>query len=133
MILIDTSVWIEYLRRTGNPQVKERVRQVIAEGKAVYSCPVYSELLAGARDEELADIEEALSYCQRLPFKPAYWDAAGRLYRELRKLGITVPHDDARIAVAASALGLPLLCRDRHFGIIQEKGGLPLKLEQLIS
>ncbi len=131
MILIDTSIWIEYLRRNGDAQVKVRVRNIIAMGKAAYSCPVYFELLAGAKDEELADIEEALSYCSRLPFEPAHWDAAGNLYRNLRQLGVTVPRDDARIAAVASALDLPLLCRDKHFDVIRNKGGLSLDLEQM--
>lgn len=131
MILIDTSVWIEYLRKSGDAQVKLRVRQAIAMGSAAYSCPVYSELLAGAKDEELADIEEALSYCRRLPFEPAHWDKAGNLYRSLRQLGVTVPHDDARIAAIASALDMPLLYRDKHFDVIRDKGRLELRVEQM--
>jgi len=107
------------------------VELAVLTGIAAYTCPTYFELHAGFRDPELPRLNAGLARCERVWFKPAYWEAAGRLARALRAQGVTVPNEDVYIAAAASELSLPLLCRDKHFDVIREKGGLALELEQM--
>ena len=61
MTLIDTSAWIEFLRREGDRQVKGRVASLIDLGEAAVCGPVEFELLVGARASERADLQEAIS------------------------------------------------------------------------
>jgi predicted nucleic acid-binding protein len=39
MTLVDTSSWIQYLRRDGEAEMKEKVRSLLLDGAAVL-CPV---------------------------------------------------------------------------------------------
>lgn len=131
MTLIDTSAWIEFLRKSGDMPTKQRVDQYVTLGEAAYTCPVYLELIAGARKHETPLVQEGLSLCHRFLFEPQFWDSAAGLYRKLRSGGITVPWLDVLIAVVAIEQRLPLLCRDRHFDLIREAAGSALQLEQL--
>lgn len=47
-ILVDTSAWIDALRRDGNPAVRSSVRAATAEGRAVFCDLVLLELWNGA-------------------------------------------------------------------------------------
>ena len=88
--LIDTNIWIYYLKRTGS-SVEFRLRQTRATDIAVCSV-VWAELLHGARkyekrDERVARIERTLAPYRSLPSmmrprgntrkSPIFWKAAG--------------------------------------------------------
>jgi predicted nucleic acid-binding protein len=128
MILIDTSAWVEFFRRSGDQAIKQQVAAYIDADSAAYSCPVYFELLAGVRNNEQQVVEEALSLCERLIFEPTHWERAAELERRLRQRGVTIPRDDLFVAAVALEKQLPLFCHDRHFSIIQEKGAVPLRI-----
>jgi predicted nucleic acid-binding protein len=52
MFLIDSSVWIEYLRPQGSPRAKGRVREILQREEAVSCGIVIVELLRGAKSEK---------------------------------------------------------------------------------
>jgi len=131
MALIDTSAWIEFLRKSGDVSVKAWVEQLLVVQAAAYTCPVRFELLAGTRDSECGMVEEALSYARHHVFEARDWEMAATTYRELRNLGVTVPRDDVLIATVARRLQLPILCRDRHFDIINQRAALGLIVKQV--
>ena len=128
MTLIDTSAWIEFLRRTGNPDVKGRVATYLDAGQAAVCGPIEFELLAGARPTETADIHTAMSFCTALDFGPACWRRAAELERSLRGRGITVPRDDIFVAAGALEHGTPIYCGDAHFELMRHRGGVDLEL-----
>jgi len=132
MMLIDTSLWIEFFRKKGNPQAKSRVAALINDDAAAYTCPVLMELTAGAREpSELELISETLGLCQRIVFQPNFWERAAHIERTLRQRGVTVPRDDVLVATVACESGLVLLCRDSHFDLIGRKADCGLKIEQV--
>ncbi|MFN2496229.1 MAG: PIN domain nuclease [Pseudonocardiaceae bacterium] len=93
MELIDSSAWIEYLRRTGSRAHLE-VRRLIQEQRSaiVTTEPVVMELLAGAtEDRVLRQLEKLITGLRLLPVDPAvdYSDAA-TIYRTARRSGRTV-------------------------------------------
>ena len=118
MILIDTSVWIEFLKAKGNYTVKLKVAELLELNIAAYSCPVKFELLSGAKKAEEADINEALFFSRHIIFKPIYWDKAAQMESSLRKKGITIPRDDIFVAVCAIDEQIPVLHLDKHFELI---------------
>ena len=63
MILIDTSVWIEFFMQRDT--VVERIRPLLSEQKVVTVEPVFSELLFGVRNKKEKEIIQ--SYWQVLP------------------------------------------------------------------
>ncbi len=119
-VLIDTSAWIEFFRRQGDPALKSGVADLIALGAAAYTCPVRYELVLGARPKELPDLNQALGFSNRVVTTPAHWDRAADLAGELRVKGLNFPALDLLIATVASAEKLPLLARDAHFSAIRD-------------
>jgi len=99
--------------------------------EAAYTCPIYFELLVGAGSpSETRIVKEALALCSRLVFDSSRWEQAAALERSLRRAGVTVPRDDVFVATVAQAHGLTVLCRDKHFDLMQACAGVDLHVEQ---
>ena len=78
MILIDSSAWIEFLRRTGSP-INHRVAEVLAAEVATAD-PVRMEVLAGARDEfHLNDLRRLLARASLLRTESGDYERAAAL------------------------------------------------------
>ncbi|QJY46770.1 PIN domain nuclease [Pseudonocardia broussonetiae] len=122
MNLVDSSAWIEFLRRTGSAANLE-VRRLLREepGSVAITEPVVVELLAGANsDRSLAQIEKLVDGVVLLPVDAAldYRDAAV-VYRAVRARGGTVRKlVDCLIAVVAVRTGAALVHRDRDFDVL---------------
>lgn len=120
-ILVDTSVWIEYLKGTIDSRTNFLNFQ-IANGYPILTCPVIiQELLQGIRAD--ADYERLKSnlLCYAIletdPVKAAIGSAD--LFRALRKKGITIrKSNDCLIAYHAIAHSVPLLHNDSDFTLI---------------
>jgi predicted nucleic acid-binding protein len=115
VILVDTSAWVEYDRATSSP-VDQRLAELIAVDEEVgVTEPVVMEVVAGARsDEREADLRRLLLRFKLLRFDAAVdFDAAARIYRACRRVGIT-PRGmvDCMIASVAQRHGATLLAQD---------------------
>ncbi len=115
MILADTSAWVEYDRATGT-SVDDRLTDLISdEGPLMVTEPVVMEVLAGARtDARENDLRRLLLRAGLLHFDATTdFDAATRIYRRCRSLGVT-PRGmiDCMIAAVAWRRGATLLSYD---------------------
>jgi predicted nucleic acid-binding protein len=115
VILVDSSVWVEYDRATGSPP-HLRLKGLIEDGSPVaVTEPIIMEVLAGARDDRReADLRRLLGRFELLSFDAASdFDAAVRIYRRCRAAGIT-PRGmiDCMIAAVAWRRGATLLAHD---------------------
>jgi predicted nucleic acid-binding protein len=115
VILVDSSVWVEYDRATGSPP-HLRLRELIeGDGPVAVTEPVVMEVLAGARDDRReADLRRLLRRFEMLSFDAvADFDGAVRIYRRCRAAGVT-PRGmlDCMIAAVAWRRGATLLARD---------------------
>jgi len=128
MTLIDTSAWIEFLRRAGDPDVKGRVASYLDAGIAAVCGPIEFELLSGARPSEAAGVHTAISFCETLDFTRACWRRAAELEAGLRGRCVTVPRDDVFVASAALEYGVPIYACDAHFELMRTKGEQGLTL-----
>ncbi len=117
--LVDSSAWVEFLRRRGDPVVKQAVAQLLQSDQASYTCTVRFELLSGVRPEEAGDLERVFSLCRHVPFEPNDWTESAVLEHRLRSAGQTIPRNDLFVAVVALRLGCDLVCRDVHFDVIR--------------
>jgi predicted nucleic acid-binding protein len=115
-ILLDTSIWICYLRPRGWDDLKTAVQQVLTV-EPVYTCwVVMAELLIGARDERgFTQLFETLRALPEIPVTDRVWEAAARLGYTLRRQGVTIPLPDLVIAQAAITGDLTLWHVDDHF------------------
>jgi predicted nucleic acid-binding protein len=82
MKLVDSSAWVEFLRRKGDPKVKLIVARLLEAEQAAYTCPIGFELLSGARSGEQSDLEQALALSHHFPFQQEDWRQAARAEAE---------------------------------------------------
>jgi predicted nucleic acid-binding protein len=128
MTLIDTSAWIEFLRRKGNPEITRRVAAYLEAGLAAYCGPVEFELYVGAKEGEKADLRQALEFSTRLEFSESCWRRAAGIEKSLRAKGVTVPRDDIFVATAAIHHNVEIYADDPHFELMQGRGELTIRL-----
>jgi predicted nucleic acid-binding protein len=115
VILVDSSAWVEYDRATGSPVDTRLTRLVSDDGELAVTEPVVMEVVAGAVDDAReADLRRLLGRFELLRFDPVVdFDAAARIYRVCRRVGIT-PRGmvDCMIASVAARHGASLLAHD---------------------
>ena len=122
--LVDTSVWVEYFRRTGSRADEEATRMIErAEPIAGITEPVIMELLAGARDtanfRRIERITDAMPLLEVYP--PCDFGEAGSLFLTLRRKGKTIRSmTDCIIASVAWRLEATLVHADRDFDVIAD-------------
>ena len=122
MVLVDSSVWIEALRRDGNINVKLALENLLEEYEAAWCGPVKLEVLGGARAQDRAKLEAHFSCIPYFHMKDAAWDSAKNLAWRLRDRGCNTPWNDILIA----ALSREAVCRiytvDKHFQLMRDAG-----------
>ncbi len=131
MKIVDTSGWIEFLRKRGDAAVKQAVARLINADLAAYTCPIRFELLSGVRPEEEADLEQAFAFSQHIPFERDDWREAALLERRFRAKGVTIPRNDLFVATVAIRTRMAVICRDSHFEVMRKVVGDKLKVEQV--
>ena len=126
MIVVDSSVWIDYFRGTTTVQT-EFLDYSFGRDPVIAADLVVAEVLQGfhdARSFELAEARLALAYPLTVCDQQVAVQAA-RNYRQLRGIGITIRKTiDTLIATRCILDGLPLLYRDRDFDPFVEHLGL---------
>jgi predicted nucleic acid-binding protein len=121
---VDTSAWIETLRRNGDPDIRASVRAVTREGRAVLCDLVLLELWNGAQGaDEQRILRELELTIEKVPTSPAVWEAASDLARVCRRAGVSAPATDILIAACAEHHRLEILHRDTHFDHIARVRG----------
>ena len=119
MILVDTSVLVDYLK--GNETHKTRVFDAILNQGLSYGISPYSyqELLQGARNEREFELLKEYLDTQNFYYLPSTletFEKAARLYFDLRRKGVTSRGTiDMFIALTAIHHNLSLLHDDRDF------------------
>lgn len=122
MVLVDTSVWVDYLRGEATSQVRA-LRDLLAGEDIVGTAPIIlQEILQGADSEARFETWRANFselYCY-VPIDPAQSHiAAARLYQACRRAGKTPrSSNDCLIAQIAIEHDLQLLHDDRDFSAI---------------
>ena len=129
MILVDSSVWIEFQRATGS-RADRRLTSAIEAGEPLATMGlILLEILAGARDEQQArDLRRLLDRCHFLPLEdPFDFESAATLYRACRREGITIRRlPDCLIAAVAMRTGTALLHQDADFDAIARHAPLAI-------
>lgn len=129
MILVDSSAWVEYLRRTGTP-VHLGVRTALEEKiELAVTDVILMEILAGARDGQDRDRLRRLLYGRTLLAVegPSDYEQAAELYRACRGHGETPRKlTDCLIAAVAIRHQAQVLHADVDFDVIARHTSLRL-------
>lgn len=116
-IIVDTSVWIEYLK--SRPILAETLDRYLLAERIFTVGPVIAELLQGAKTEK--DYQVLKSSIDGLPLIETGlqdWIDAGSISFKLRKKGVTVPITVCLIAAVAMRHNASIMAHNRHFAKI---------------
>jgi predicted nucleic acid-binding protein len=115
MYLIDTSVWIDFLRATPGDAAK-LLEELLDDGSA-YLCEVtFAEICFGAKDKrQLKQYEGRFSEMPFLALPEDWHTKAGVMGFELRKSGFMPYLADLMIGLVAIEHKVPLLTTDKDF------------------
>ena len=126
MVLVDSSAWIEALRRHGDLRVKLAVEGLLDAYEAQWCTPIRLEVLGGARKEERTRLGHWFSVIPYRPVREEDWERAIALAWRLRDSGLTVPWLDVLIAAVALHDQVRVYAVDTHFQEISKRTGLIL-------
>lgn len=119
--LIDSSVWVTYLRPGPDPRIVKEVRGALDTGEAAVATPILVEVLSGIRDLQEYNIREA--DFRALPQVEVDGEAgyiAARIGKGLAQVGKTGKTVDLLLAGAAIRAGAELWSLpDDHYKNIQ--------------
>ncbi len=116
LVLVDTSVWIDYYHPRGPSSLKRRLQEALERGTVATVGLIVVELLQGAPTSSVAEHlqGDALGW-QWLDLTQAVWLEAGRLGARLRQTGLSLPATDVVIAATAMHYQCALWHRDTDF------------------
>jgi predicted nucleic acid-binding protein len=126
VIVVDSSVWIDFFNGVSSPEV-DRLDALLGVTRLAIGDLILVEVIQGFRNER--DVATARQLFRSLALLPLLggsnpWKAAEN-YRQLRRKGITVRKTiDGIIATACIEANLPLLFSDRDFQPYVEHLGL---------
>lgn len=129
MVLVDTSVWIDFLQGGSSPESKVLKDLIVSEKDIAICGLVRQEVSQGVRDDlalrKICDLFDQANY---LPIEePQSFDEAAAIYRCLRRGGKTLRTPmDCLIAAIAIRYQVILLHRDRDFLAISKVTDLKL-------
>jgi len=115
VVIVDTSVWIEYFKG-GHEPVRAALRDLIRTEQTALVGIVLAELLQGCRTPKEADtILSKLTGLRFLETSFSSWTRAGELSFSLRRKGVTLPLSDLIIAALALEHRCQVYTLDPHF------------------
>ena len=126
MVLIDTTVWINFFSANLNPHVKTLEKLIIDREDICVCGVVLTEVLQGIRDD--SEFKKTQSLFFNLIFLPMPYSVylrSAEIYRTLRRKGITIRKSvDCMIAAVALEYEIPILHNDKDFLPIEKHFGL---------
>lgn len=128
MILVDTSVWIDFLTGKDSPQARA-ITSLVKGREDICICGiVLTEVLQGIRDnKEYKKTEAVLSELIFLPMTQEIFLLAASIYRICRSRGITIRNStDCMIAATCIQHGVGILHNDRDFDSISTQVSLQI-------
>lgn len=126
MVLVDSSVWIESMRREGRIDIKVGLENLVEAAEAMFCGPIRLEVLGGAR---VQDRKRLSAFFDCLPYRTmddAAWDFAKDCAWRLKDKGHNLPWNDILIASFSIKWNYRVYAIDRHFEIMRDTIGVRL-------
>ena len=115
-VLIDSSLWVHQLRKSGDPAKRDRVNALLESGEAAWCPPVRLELWRGVtNDVERKTLRRYEALLPSYEISPHVWDLSIEFADRGRSAGLTVPLADLLVFTCAKLNGLDVAHDDSHF------------------
>jgi hypothetical protein len=124
MVIIDTSAWVEFFRRDGDPHVKLAVKGLLEVFEGALCGPVEMEFIGGARVNEMERIRAWFDLVPYVRNDLKIWREAAVNFSKLKAEGHTIPWNDILIATIVKSNSLRVYAKDKHFETMAEVLGV---------
>lgn len=115
-VLVDSSLWVHQLRRSGDPAKRQRVNALLESGEAAWCPAVRLELCRGVtNDAERKTLRRFEALLPDYEISTEVWARSIQLADRARASGVTVPLADLLIFACAKIHGLEVAHDDTHF------------------
>ena len=116
LVLVDSSVWIDYYRPQGPMTLKRRLQEELANGTVATMGLIAVEVLQGASTSSiLASLQEDFFGLHWMDVTQQVWLEAAHLSVQARRAGVLTPTTDVVIAATAIHYRCRLWHRDEDF------------------
>ncbi len=115
MVVVDSSVWIDYFRRKTAAEIRTVIEDVVAAENVALTEPVLFETLRAAPLSQRVRISAVFDTYPRLPTRPTLWGDAVRIGQACAERGFQVPSMDLLIAQTCIDHQAEIVTFDRHF------------------
>ena len=129
MVIVDTCVWSEALRKQSNPEteVATKLKKFISDGQVVLLNPIRQELLSGIKEKKTFEkLKVQLRVFPGLHFEDEIYEIAADCFNQCRKVGIQGSNTDFLICAAAIHFDHFIFTTDQDFLFFKKQ--LPIKL-----
>ncbi len=115
-VLVDSSLWVHQLRKSGDPAKRDRVNALLEGGEAAWCPAVRLELWRGvSNDAERKTLRRYEALLPDYEISAEVWHRSIQLADRARASGVTVPLADLLIFSCARIHGLEVAHDDTHF------------------
>ena len=115
-VLVDSSLWVHQLRKSGDPAKRDRVNALLESGEAAWCAAVRLELCrVVTNDDERKTLRRYEALLPDYEISPEVWTRSIQLADRARASGVTVPMADLLIFACATIHGLEVAHDDTHF------------------
>ena len=115
-VLVDSSMWVHQLRKSGDPEKRQRVNALLEAGEAAWCAPIRLELWRGVtNDSERKTLRRYEALLPDHGITAETWTRAIRLADRGRAAGVTAPLADLLIFACAKLNDLEVVHDDEHF------------------
>lgn len=120
LVLVDSSSWIETLRKGGDPEVRSRVQELVESGRAAWCEVIRLELERGIRGREEEKVVNQLDLVvENLTMDASVLSYSLALAAVARKNGQRPPVADVMIAATARRYDVRIEHRDHHLASLE--------------
>ena len=126
--LLDTNLWVDFVRARSSISVREFAAQFISDPQACIAEPIIFELLSSATEAEARLLIHQLETIPLLATPPDLWNIAAQLGRACRRQGESAGPLDLLIAATAIYHNAKLITFDSGFKAIEQVSSLQLEL-----
>lgn len=123
MILIDTCIWSEALRKkkTKHAEVVGKLTKIITENQAAIIGPIRQELLSGVKEKKMfTQLRERLSCFPDVVLSEKDYEQAAEYFNLCQKKGVQGSNTDFLICSVSNRLGAPIFTVDKDFDSFQK-------------
>jgi predicted nucleic acid-binding protein len=124
IVLVDSSGWVQMLRRSGDPAIRAKVLDIFEDGRAAWCELIRVELWRGAgSDDDRTILRQFEIELPSLELSAAVWTLSCELAQQCRRKGRPIPTTDLIIYACAKVHRVELIHRDNHFDVLASLHG----------